>query len=676
MGLSSAGIGSNLDVDGIVSKLMSVERQPLTKLARTEASYQTKLSGFGTLKGALSAFQTAVRGLSDISKFQGLKAAAGDPAVATVSANATATPGTYALKVTQLAQSQKLVAAGMASEIAPVGKGVISFDFGSVTGGTLNAVTGKYDGSTFTSGGTGIKTVTIDATNDSLAGIRDAINKAGMGVSATIVNDGTGTPYRLALTSTATGAATSMKISVADVNAPPGDGLAQLLNHDPGTANQALSQKSAAQNAEFTVDGIAVSKPTNAVTDVIGGVTLNLLKVNTDPTPVTITRDTAAVTTAVNDFVKAYNEISKNFVDATAYNASTKQAAILNGEASVRSMQGQVKAVLSNPVAGGASAFSRLSDIGVTVQKDGTLAADASKLGNAINNNFSSVAGLFASVGKSSDSLVSYKGFSSTTKPGAYALDVSKLATKGSTTGGVPAGLTITGANNTLDVMLNGISSTITLSSQTYATPAALAAEIQSKINGVTTFSAAGSAATVTDAGGVLSMTSNKYGSASNLSITGGTAQAYLGFDAPSTPAVLTGEDVAGTINGMAATGNGQVLTSSAGGDSAGLALTVAGGATGARGTINYSQGYAYQFEQLASSILGSTGSLQARTDGLSASIKGLTKTQQALTARLDIIEKRYRAQFSALDLTISKMNTTSQFLSQQLSNLSALANG
>ena len=672
MGLSSSGIGSNLDVDSIVTQLMSVERQPLTKLARQEASYQTKLSGFGTLKGALSAFQTAVRGLSDISKFQGVKASAADATVATASATSAAVPGSYALKVTQLAQAQKLVAGGVASDIAPVGKGVISFDFGSITGGAYDAVTGKYTGASFATSGSGVKTVTIDASNDSLAGIRDAINKAAIGVTATIVNDGSGTPYRLALSSSATGAATSMKISVADT--APDTGLSALLNHDPA-GSQALAQKSTAQNAEFTVDGIAISKATNSVSDVIGGVTLNLLKTNTDPTTVTIARDTAAVTAAVNDFVKAYNEISKNFADATAYNATTKTAAILNGEASVRSMQGQVRAVLSAPVAGGASAFSRLSEIGVAIQKDGTLAVDATKLGNAISTKFNDFAGLFASVGKSSDSLVSYKGFSSATKPGAYALDVSQLATKGSATGTAPAGLTVDATNDTLEVLLNGVTATITLSQKTYASAADLAAEVQSKVNGSALFSAPGSAVAVTESGGILSMMSNKYGSASTVSITGGNGQANLNFAATG-PTVLTGLDVAGTINGLPATGNGQVLTSGAGSDSAGLAMTVSGGALGARGTVNYSQGYAYQFDTLTTSILGASGSLQSRTDGIAASIKNLTKTQADLSARLAVVEKRYRAQFTALDLTISKMNTTSTFLTQQLTQLSNLASG
>ena len=671
MGLSSAGIGSNLDVEGIVAKLMSVERQPLTKLAKKEASYQAKLSGFGTLKGAFSQFQTAVHDLSDISKFQGVRASAADATIATASATPAAPPGAYALKVTQLAQAQKLVATGTASAIAPVGKGVISFDFGTVAGGTYDPIAGKYTGAAFTSAGSGIKTVTIDATNNSLAGIRDAINKAAVGVTATIVNDGGASPNRLTLTSAKTGQAASMKISVADT--APDTGLSALLNHDPA-AGQALSQTATAQNANFSVDGIAVSKAINAISDVINGVTLNLLKA--DPlttTVVTVARDTASVTTAVNNFVKAYNDISQNLTDAAAYNPVTKQAAILNGEASVRAMQSQVRAVLAAPVAGGASAFSRLSDIGVTLQKNGLLAVDSTKLSNATSSNFSDLAGLFAAVGKSSDSLVSYSSASINTKQGAYALTVTQLATNGSAAGTAAAGLMIDATNNILNVSLDGLSATITLGQKTYLSAADLAAEVQSKINGEAAFSAAGSSVAVTQTGGTLTIASNRYGSASTVSVTGGNGQANLKF-VTTGPTVLTGLDVAGTINGVGATGSGQVLTSGVGGPAAGLAVTVAGGALGGRGTVNYSQGYAYQFEQLSTSMLSAGGALAVRTDGIAASIKSLGKDQANLSARLAMIEKRYRAQFTALDLTVSKMNTTSTFLAQQLAQISSLS--
>lgn len=653
MGLSSAGIGSNLDVEGIVTKLMSVEQQPLALLQKKETSYQAKLSGFGTLKGALSSFQTAVQGLSDITKFQGVRASAADPTIATASGDATAVPGTYALKVSQLAQAQKLVATGTASQLTAISTGTISFDFGTVTGAA------------FASAGGGVKTVTIDSTNNSLAGIRDAINKAGVGVTATIVNDGTATPYRLALTSNSTGAASSMKITVADTGS--GD-LGRLLTNDPAGAT--LTQTAAAQDAKFTIDGIDVSKPSNTVKDVIGGVTLNLLKENpVTATNVTVSRDTAAVTSAVNGFVKAYNDISQTLRDAAAYNSSTKTAAILNGEASVRTIQSQIRGVLTAPVAGGASAFSRLSEVGVTLQKDGLLAVDSTKLASAIDGHFSDLAGLFAAAGKSSNSLAAYSSASSATLPGAYAVTVSQVATKGFATATPAISTIIDASNDTFAVMLNGVTSSITLGHANY-TAAQLAAELQSKINGAASFSGAGSAVAVTESGGVLSLTSNRYGSASNVSM----SQSGAGPAVFSAASVTPGLDVAGTINGASATGNGQLLTGATGNDAAGLAVNISGGVPGPFGTVNYSQGYAYQFNKIATGLLSATGLLASRTDGIAASIKALTKNEADLTTRLAVTEKRYRAQFTALDLTISKMNTTSTFLTQQLAQISGLS--
>lgn len=669
MGLSSAGIGSNLDVEGIVTKLMSVEQQPLALLQKKETSYQAKLSGFGTLKGALSQFQTAVKGLSDISKFQAAKAGIADPLVAGVSATSSATPGTYALKVTQLAQAQKLVAAGTVSQVAPVGSGVISFDFGTISGGILGA-DGKYTGgASFASAGAGIKTVTIDATNNSLSGIRDAINKAGIGVTASIVNDGGASPYRLALTSTATGKASSMKISVADT--APDTGLSALLNNDPAGV-QTMSQTATGQNAEMTIDGIAVSKASNSVNDVITGVTLNLLKENPlAATAISVTRDSTAVTASVNAFVKSYNDITQTLRDAAAYNPATKQAAVLNGEATVRTIASQVRGVMTNSVAGGAGAFSRLSEIGVNLGKDGLLTVDSTKLTKAMDSNFDDLASLFATTGKATNSLVSYSSSSTKTVPGSYDVIVSKLATQGATQATLAAGLTIDATNNSLGVLLNGVNATVTLDQKVYASAADLATEIQSKINGASAFSGAGSAVSVTETGGILKITSNLYGASSGINITE-TGPNNLHFDT-SGANVTAGINVEGSINGQTAAGSGQTLVGAAGDPSAGLAVLISGGAPGAFGKINFSQGYASQFDKFVTGLLDTGGALASRTDGIAASIKALSKSEADMTARLAVTEKRYRAQFTALDLTVSKMNSTSSYLTQQLAQISSL---
>ncbi|MHB1176153.1 MAG: flagellar filament capping protein FliD [Sulfuriferula sp.] len=671
MGISSPGIGSGLDVNSIVAKLMSIEQQPLTALNNKVASYQAQLSGYAQIKSALSQFQSAVQGLSSPSQFQAVTATLADATIATASASAEATAGSYALEVSSLAQAQKLVAAGQASTSATIGSGTattLTFDFGTISGGTLS--NGTYTGASFTSNGAGSKTVTIDASNNSLSGIRDAINSANIGVSATIVNDGSAAPNRLVLTDTTTGISNSMKISVSGDAA-----ISSLLSQDPANnTGQALSETVTAQNANFKLDGVAVTKTTNTVTDAIQGVTLNLTKTNAgSPTQLTVAQDTASVTKAVNAFVTAYNNITQTLASATAYDPTTKKAALFNGDTSVSLMQNQIRNVLSTPVAGGGSAYTLLSQIGVTFQKDGTLAVDSTKLQSAITSNFSDIAGLFAAVGKTSDSLVGYSSASALTAPGAYSVNVTQLATQGSATASAAAGLTITaGVNDTLQVLVDGVTANVTLAAGSYASAAALATQIQSQINGASAFSSVGSAVTVTQSGGVLKITSNRYGSASAANITGGNGQANLNYGG--TAVAANGVDTAGTINGVAATGSGQILTGATGDASQGLQIKINGGATGARGTVNYSRGYAYQFNSLTNSMLGSDGTISSSTDGINASIQRLNVDQQAWNARLTVIEARYRAQFTALDMMIGSMNTTSTFLTQQLANLPKIA--
>ena len=402
--VTSTGIGSGLDIESIITKLMTVEKQSLTALQTKEASYQSKLTAFGTLKSSLSTFQTALKGLASASTFQTSSATVANTSIATATATSAATAGTYSLTVSKLAQAQSLATAGQASTATIIGTGTITFDFGSTSGNT------------FTSNGSSSKTVTIDSTNNTLAGIRDAINNADVGVVASIVNDGGTSPYRLVLTSENSGGSNSMKISAS------GTELTSLLAYDPaGTKN--LEQKVAAQDATFTVNGIEITKSSNTVNDAIAGVTLNLLATTdtNSPTTFTIARDTSSVTTAINSFVSAYNTVNTALKNSMAYNTSTKTAATLNGEGSVRSIQSQLRAVLNTAVSGGATTYTMLSQVGVTMGKDGSLSVDSSKLSSALKTNFSDFAGLFAAAGSTTDSLVTYASASSKTKAGSYA---------------------------------------------------------------------------------------------------------------------------------------------------------------------------------------------------------------------------------------------------------------
>lgn len=394
--ISSLGVGSNLDLSTLLTQLQTAESQPLVALEAKAKSYTSKLSAYGTLQSALGVLQTAAKKLSDPALFQTVTGTPSVSGILSASATDPSSAGNYSINVSQLAQSQSAMTAGQASTTAAIGSGKITIDFGTVTGGTLNPTTGQYTGAGFTQDTTRTaKPITIDGTNNTLAGIRDAINRADAGVSASIVNDGSGTPNRLVLVSTKTGEASSMRISV------DGDAALQsLLGNDPAGA-QNLQQTAAAQNAKLTVNGIAVTSASNTVKEAIQGSTLNL--VGTGTTSLSMKSNTASVTTAINDFVKAYNSLQSTASSLTAYNADTKTGAALMGDSTLRNLQTRIRQALTTPQAGGADDMKVLTEIGVGFQKDGTLAVDQTKLDKALSTNLEGVSKLFASATGSTD---------------------------------------------------------------------------------------------------------------------------------------------------------------------------------------------------------------------------------------------------------------------------------
>jgi flagellar hook-associated protein 2 len=380
---------TSIDVNAIVTSLMSIERQPIAKLNTKQTDYQSKLTAVALIKSKIDAFQTAVQALSNPSSgsFVAFKTTTSNSSVFSASASSSAVAGIYTLDVTNLAQSQKLVAAGQASSTTAISDGTattINFDFGTISGGSLAG--GAYSGATFTANGSATKSITIDGTNNTLSGIRDAINAAKMGVSASIVNDGSGTPYRLALSSDNSGLNNSLKISTTG-----GDGtINNLLSNDPAGV-QKLSQTVAAQNADFKVNGIAISKPSNSVTDAIQGVTLTLSNATTTPATLTIETDTSAVNDSVTAFVKTYNDLFSAMKNSSAY----KSKSALEGDATLRGLQSQMRSIASSTVSGGT--LTTLGEVGLSFSTTGTLNLDSTKLSSAMAKDFSDVANLFNS---------------------------------------------------------------------------------------------------------------------------------------------------------------------------------------------------------------------------------------------------------------------------------------
>ncbi len=879
--LSSPGIGSGLDVNGIVAKLMAAEAAPLNAYDRKTASFQAKVSAMGALSGAVGVFQSALGSLMKPEAFRGLTAVPGDATVFTASANSKAVPGNYSVNVTQLAQAQTLTSTALASKNAAIGLGsktTLYFHFGSATGGSFgltgtglsssmhnngiangslsingtaiatssstntaaalaeainakssttgvtatasnvfstfgNVDTGAASNYTLTVGGvtlasqgasvaagagvtaasidatladgssqaaidlaaagitftgtaaagtlefrsagggsiavqenvagtvtggasiaagaansgsnytsaTSVKLVStsaspitiagsnpaaagltagtggsymagsftldgaqpssavvIDSTNNTLEGIRDAINKANIGVSASIINDGSGTPYRLVLNSTKTGEKSSMRITLeGDGGNPPETALNDLLAYDPSGAQKML-QTTAAQDTKALVNGIAVTSASKSISEAIQGVTLNVSKIGSST--LTINKDTGSVKKNLEAFVKAYNDLDKAIKDMTSYNPETKQAAVLQGDFTAQSVQSQLRKALTGDIAGLSGALKNLGQVGISFDKSGKLNLDSTKLTKAIDNNFADIAGLFASVGTATDSTVGYLSSTDKTKPGTYAVSISQLATQGSLTSDAALAPTTTIASGTSwAVTLNsaaGSGSTntanVTIPAGTY-TPDELAKVVQAAINGNSEFSSNGSTVTASiDGSGKLVLSSSKYGSASNIALAdvGGSTVANV-FGAAATP--VAGVDVAGTINGLAATGSGQTLTGQAASSVDGLKIEITGGAVGDRGTISFSQGYAYQLNNLATSFLGTTGLIGSRTEGLNKSIKDIAKQRDAFNVKLEAIEARYRAQFTRLDTMLASMQSTQSYLTQQLASLASL---
>ena len=667
------GVGSSLDVNSLVTQLMAAEQQPIAALATKEAKYQSQLTAYGSLKGALSTFQSSVAALSNPTKFTAVSASITDTSLATVSASSSAIAGVYSVSVDQLAQSQKLQSSALSATSTTLGSGTLTISFGTYTYNnnappTINGFTLNPDKAT--------KTVTIGPSQSSLSGVQNAINAANVGVSANIINNGTG--YHLVITSTDSGISNAVRITVADSSDSDNTdvlGLSRLTYNPAGSpAITRLTQSTEPKNALLTVDGISISKASNAITDAIAGVNLNLQKSGTSN--MTVKQDTASIQSAVQAFVAAYNSLNSTISNLSKYDLVNKKAAVLTGDSALNSLKSQLRTVFNTPLSKAGGGLTALSDVGIIFQKDGTLALNTSKLNSVMNDPSKDVSTLFSAIGKPSDSLIRFNNSTTDTKNGIYAVKVTSLATQGSAVGNkiIPSDFVITGTNDDgLSLTVDGISATIKVASGTYHSAGDLAAELQSKINGSSAFSSSKTTVTVSSQNGVLTITSNRYGLSSKVSDITDTASGNI-FDLPT---YTTGQDAAGKIDGVVATGSGQSLTAGTG-NAKGLTINITGGTAGpdmSRGTVSFARGYAYELNTQVTRMLDSKNLVDSRMSGISASITKIGKDREQVNLHLAAIEKRYKTQFTALDGMLNGMNQTSNFLTQQLANLNSITN-
>lgn len=374
MSIAPLSFNSNgyIDVYGTVSQIMGGRNIQAPALKQAGANLGIQISGLGKLQSALSSFQSAATALTG-NAFKTFTASSSNTAVMSAVTSSSAAVGSTSIQVTQLAQAQTLSSAGQASPTAAIGTGAtttLTFQFGTTTGAA------------FTPNATPTASVTINNTNNSLQGIATAINAAKIGVNATTTFDGTN--YHLALSSANTGANQSMSIAaVGDAQ------LQNLLFYTPGAATT-MTQTALAQNAQLTVNGVATSSASNSITGAVAGTTLNLAGVGA--ATLTVAPNVGQITTNVGNFVNAYNSLKATI--------SALGNGELKGNGTLLAIQNQISKTLnSTQGAVGAGTYNSLSQLGVTTQKDGTLALNTATLQNAVNSNLTGVAQIFTNNG-------------------------------------------------------------------------------------------------------------------------------------------------------------------------------------------------------------------------------------------------------------------------------------
>lgn len=379
--VSSVGLGSGIDIQTLVSQLVTAEGQPaFNAISRQQSAANTRLSGLGSLKSALSEFQTAVSKLKDGNLFKTHTAASSDETIVKATAGTGSVAGSYAVEVRQLAKAQKsITTAEFANSAATVGSGTLTIA---------------------TAGGSSFN-VTVDGSNNTLEGLRDAINRASgnTSVTASIVNvdpgTGTGTISKLVLTARNSGVSNGFTVTGTDGDGNNADnlGLSRLFSTN-------LSAQTTASDAIIKVDGQTATRSTNNITDVIQGITLNLQSAQIGTTAtVSATLDTESVNKTVSSFVAAYNKLHSVIKDLGKYGGSKDGTGNgpLIGNATLRYAATQVRQEAANSVASATGSYNSLAMIGIKIDKEGVMSLDGSQMNKALSADLQSVSDVFAS---------------------------------------------------------------------------------------------------------------------------------------------------------------------------------------------------------------------------------------------------------------------------------------
>ena len=646
---TTLGVGSGIDTTALVTSLVAAQREAKDTALKTKSDKVTaQISGISQLKSGITNFSTALNTLITGGMLK-TRPTSSNADIISVSGITGATPGstTSLIEVKGLAASQSVASKAFASADAAVGTGKLTFTFGNatVTDGVMSGFAARTIPAPIT--------VDIDTTNNTLTGIATAINAQKSGMTASVVTDDTGA--RLVIKG-ATGASQAFTIAATEDSGAPG--LAQL-EYNATSTTSTLNQ--AATDAVLTVDGLTVRRSSNTISDLIPGTNLTLNAVSTSKVSVGATRPISDITTAVSDFVAAYNEVQAIITEQT--NVTTGS---LNNDAAVRQMKLMLSKLTSTRLVAGGSP-STLAEIGVSTNRDGTLSLDSAKLTAAANSNPAALEAMFNPNQTSSSALVQIISPVSATKAGTYTVTDLVAATRGRTTGAANPNafdtpVMVDSTNNRFSVAMDGKAAVdVTVPEGSYADGASFAAALNAAIENSASVTIHGD---VTWEGDSLVFSSKTPGilSAMTVTPTDGTLSDRLGL---TTTTRTSGTNAAGKISGVAAIGSAGLLFGTSASGSSGLILQPLAGASST--TISVDKGLYNALNDITLALTRTDGALYSANARLAKEQASIADDRKKVDDSATKMKELLTKQFAAMDSKVAAYKSTQSFLTQQI---------
>ncbi len=620
-----------LDVNDIVNKIIYAKSYPIRNYQDEIQAYEAEKSALQTLNTKVSSLKSAVSTLSNFDSISTGSATVSDEDILTATTQSGAQTGDYYIIVRQLAKAESDSSDGFSSADSEV-----------LTDGTTFSITQNG------------QTVDIDITGDtrSLTGLRDAINNSGLDVRATVIYDGS--EYKLQITSTETG--TDYAFTIDDTGV--------------GTnMTEKISAQDAIINVNTTDESDAITRSSNTIDDVIEGVTLNLKQADATKTvTLTIDNDFSNLESKINDFVSKYNDVISYLNNQFSYNEETKSAGPLSGNSAARSVQSAVLEMISSKVEGinSDATYQSLVDIGIRMNNDGTIYLDTEKFEDAIENDYEGVKKVFEEIATTSNTNVSFIARTSSTEAGTYAVEITTAPERASIQGSyeVPSGGI--SQDETLTITYDGNDYTVDLSQNDTLD------DIIEKIN--TEMDNNNVPITATSNGNYLVVQTDNYGSSETFSIVSNVAADGGGTGIGTTQLTDTGVDIAGTIGGYAATGEGRVLTGSEG-PVEGLKIFGTMTSTGSFGNVSLTYGVISNFnerlEDLLSTETGNEGPIAKELNNLDTNIKNLNERIEEFRQDLEEERQRLFQEFDAANRAMAQMQQLLMSLQNNFTGIS-----